>query len=178
MLTSKDLLIAAKNAQGLASNYRLARVLDAPEKTVSRWATEKCAPADAYALKLAALGGLDEAEVVASMRAQSAKDAKTKALWTDIAARLKATVGTTDWGSLGAVILSVSCFFGGGPDGGAHAATPGDHAISAPAKQRGSVYYVKSVSAYLTHNLAFLVAGCGGLSSIRWSDQSARAVGA
>lgn len=117
-MNAKDLLEAAKRAQGIPSNYRLARVLDVPEKTVSRWHTGKNSPGIKHAAKLADLAGLDRGAVVAAMQAESAVDPDEKTMWEGIAARL---------GKLSAVAAMVilSLWTTGGPDGGAMAATPG-----------------------------------------------------
>jgi transcriptional regulator with XRE-family HTH domain len=109
MIRTSELLAAVRAAQGVPSNYRLARLLDVPEKTVSRWNTGKHTPDDAMAQRLAELAGLDPGEVLASMAAERAGDEATRAAWRAIAERLAATAA--------AVFFALG--IGGGPD--AHA---------------------------------------------------------
>ena len=116
MIDTKGLLAAAKAVQGITSNYRLARVLDVPERTVQRWSTGRNLPANAYATRLAQLADLDPAEVVAAINAERAKDDATRSMWVGIAERLHRA------GAALCVILSLG-FWSGGPDGGALAST-------------------------------------------------------
>ena len=110
MLTTADLLRAARDAQGLPSNYRLARFLDVPEKTVQRWNTGKNIPDDQHALRLAELSGIDAGIVLASLAAQRSTDAQARTLWEGIAQRLQ----SAGLGSLAAVIVSAGLFGGSG----------------------------------------------------------------
>ena len=129
MLTSKDLLAAVRAAQGIPSNYRLARLLDVPEKTVQRWNTCANAPDDAMALRLAELARLDAAEVLAAMYAQRAADGPMAGVWRSIAERLQ--------GAAVAVLVAVlSLFVGGGPDAGAQA-SPVKHVANVSGMQQG-----------------------------------------
>lgn len=88
MLTTRDLLAAAKSAQGIPSNYRLARVLDVPETTVQRWNNGRSRPEDSLAVRLAEMAGLDAGQVVASIRAERAEPGPMRDLWVDVASRL------------------------------------------------------------------------------------------
>ncbi len=118
MLTTSELLAAAKAAQGNCSYYRLARLMDVPERTMSRWSSGKNAPDDVHAARLAELAGLDPAEVVASINAERATEPAMRELWRAMAQRLHAA-------SLAALAVILSLWIGGGPDGSAMAATPG-----------------------------------------------------
>lgn len=89
-MEARDLLTAVRTAQGIASNYRLARTLDVPEKTVQRWNTGHHAPDAAMARRLAELAGLDPDVVAAAMQAQRAHDPAERAQWLRIADRLRA----------------------------------------------------------------------------------------
>jgi len=130
MLTTASLLAAAKAAQGIPSNYRLARVLDVPETTVQRWNTGKSIPDDAKSVQLAQLAKLDPVEVVAAMHAERASKGPMAEIYQAIAER----AGQAAAAAFVAVILST---FTGGPDGTALAAT------RANASDAGcSVYYV------------------------------------
>ena len=72
MLTTFDLLTAAKANSGIPSNERLARILDVPDNTVVRWNTGRNKPDDEMVRRLAELAGLDPAPVVAAIRAERA----------------------------------------------------------------------------------------------------------
>ncbi len=91
--TTADLLAAAKRGAGIPSNYRLARVLGTNDNTLSRWQSGKVIPDDAYAVRMAALAGLDAGYVVAAMRAFREKDEGLRAIWADMAERLLLTAG-------------------------------------------------------------------------------------
>lgn len=90
MITTKELLARAKEAQGIPSNYRLARVLDIPETTVQRWNTGRNRPDDESAMRLAQLAGLDPCAVVAAIRAERSEDGPMRDLWESMAKRLQA----------------------------------------------------------------------------------------
>ncbi|MBP6899511.1 MAG: helix-turn-helix transcriptional regulator [Burkholderiaceae bacterium] len=116
MLTSRDLLAAVRVAHGIESNYRLARVLDVPEKSVQRWNSGKHTPDDAMAVRLADMAGLDAAEVLAAMHAQRCNDDALRSIWQTVAERSKAVAA-----ALVAAILSG--FITGTPDAQARATT-------------------------------------------------------
>lgn len=117
MITTIDLLAAAKAAQRIPTNAALARLLVVPEKYVQRWNTGKHTPDDVTAARLAELAGLDVGEVLASIAAERASEPAARELWQRLAARLHAA---------GAAALAVilSLWIGGGPDGAAMASTP------------------------------------------------------
>lgn len=121
MITTAELLAAAKARQGIPSNYRLARVLDVPESTVQRWNTGRGRPDDRYSAKLAELAGLDACEVVASINAERAEDGPMKEMWALMAKRLH---GHAHAAALAFMALVLSLFVGGGPDAGAWAKAP------------------------------------------------------
>lgn len=112
MLTSKELLAAVRDAQGIPSNYRLARVLDVPEKSVQRWNTNKNTPDDAMTIRLAELAGMDPGTALASMYAQRAAATPLARVWESIAKRAEAAPAVV-------VAAILSGFIGGGPDAGA-----------------------------------------------------------
>lgn len=111
-MTSRELLAAVRQAQGLPSNYALARVLGIRDNTLQRWHAEAGAPDDAMAARLATMARLDPDAVVAAMHAQRAGDDEERARWQRIARRLEVTAAL-------AVCAVLSLFVGGGPDGGA-----------------------------------------------------------
>lgn len=88
MFTTAQLIDAAKRAQGIPSNYRLARVLNVPDKTVQRWNTGTNRPDDEMAARLAEMAGLDAGQVVASIRAERAEPGPMRDMWADVASRL------------------------------------------------------------------------------------------
>lgn len=127
-MKTKDLIAAAKARRGIPSNYRLARELDVPEKTVQRWHTGKNVPSGRYASKLAELAEMDPDYVAAALRAETVADPDEKAVWERIATRLSKLMAV-------AACAILSLFITGGPDGGAWAATPGAVASAAPCEQ-------------------------------------------
>lgn len=107
MLSTSDLVSAAKAAQGISSSYRLARVLGTSDQTLYRWKAGQAAPDDSHAAKLAQMAGLDPGYVIAQMRALREKDPELREIWQSMADRL------------GALHSLRSHFRGGGNDGGA-----------------------------------------------------------
>jgi len=93
MISTAELLAAAKSARGIPSNYRLAKVLEATDATLQRWNTGRGCPDDTHAAKLAEMAGLDVEYVVASMRAAREKDPALRAIWARMAERLLLTSG-------------------------------------------------------------------------------------
>jgi hypothetical protein len=91
MISTAELLSAAKMARGIPSNYRLAKVLGATDATLQRWNTGRGCPDDAHAAELAVMAGLDVEWVVTSMRAQREKDPTLRAIWARAAERLLMT---------------------------------------------------------------------------------------
>lgn len=116
MITTAELMAAAKRAQGIPSNYRLARVLDVPESTVQRWNTGRGRPDDAHAARLGELAGIDPGIAVASVRAEREGDGPMRSLWEGIAKKLERA-------GVAALAVFLSLWIGGGPDAGAQAAT-------------------------------------------------------
>lgn len=91
MISTAELLIAAKAARGIPSNYRLAKILGATDATLQRWNTGRGCPDDSHAAELAVMAGLDVEWVVVSMRAQREKDPTLRAIWAAAADRLLMT---------------------------------------------------------------------------------------
>jgi plasmid maintenance system antidote protein VapI len=81
MLTVRDLITAARVAQGLPSNYALANRMQVRERDVSRWFNGHHVPADAMVLRLAELAGLDPAAVLPTIAALRTDDARLRAAW-------------------------------------------------------------------------------------------------
>ncbi|MEN9924378.1 MAG: hypothetical protein RL268_504 [Pseudomonadota bacterium] len=135
MLSTRDLLAAVKASQGLPSNYALARFLKVTDVTVANWHHGRTCPDDEMGAKLAALAGLDEGFVVASMHAERAQNEGARQVWQRIAQRLQAAAAI-----LAAVIVSLVAVLA--PPGAAHA-SPLAGPSPATGDERGSVYYVK-----------------------------------
>lgn len=91
MLTTAALMAAAKQANGIPSNYRLARVIGASDNTLFRWNTGRGVPDDEHAVKLADLAGLDRGYVIAAMRALREPNPELRAIWAHMAERLAAS---------------------------------------------------------------------------------------
>lgn len=133
MLTTAELLAAVRDAQGIPSNYRLARVLDVPENTVARWQTGRHVPDDAMVVRLAGLAGLDAGATLAAMHAQRATDDGLRAAWASIAQRLQQAGAAAL-----AVILSVAVF--GSPDAQARASVEEFAPAAVPAPVGGNIH--------------------------------------
>lgn len=104
MLTTLDLLDAAKLAQGIRSEYRLARVLGVSDNGLYNYRHGRT-PDDERALRLAMLAGLNVPYVLTCMAAERSKDADTKSALTkaarDLADLLSGPGGNTPPGSSG-----------------------------------------------------------------------------
>lgn len=87
MLTTSTLMDAAKAAQSIPSDYRLARVLGASENTLYYWRRGRSCD-DEHAAKLAAMAGLNVGFVLVCIAAERAKDPITKAGYTAAAQAL------------------------------------------------------------------------------------------
>lgn len=109
---TKSLIDAAKKAQGIGSDYRMAKVLKVTENTLGNWRAGRSKPADDLAVTMAQMAGIDPGAVLAELAAERAKDDASREVWRGIAQRLRG----------GAVAAGVAMFCGGftgGPDGGA-----------------------------------------------------------
>lgn len=140
MITTKELLTAAKVAQNIPSNYRLCRVLGVPDTTVQRWNTGRGRPDDDMARRLAELAGLDPGAVVAAIRAEREAEGPMHDLWANVARRLQAA-------ALASLAAFLSGFVGGGPDAGAMAATlptPGAATPALPQKAADRLYIMST----------------------------------
>lgn len=112
MLTVRDLLAAARAAQGLPSNYALAKLIDARERDMSRWQNGHNVPTAAVVVRLAELAQLDPAQVLPAIEAQRPGDAHVREVWrraADLAERAAAV----------AVCAVLALCFAGGFDGAA-----------------------------------------------------------
>ena len=88
MIYTRELLAAVKSAQGITSDYRLARFLGVSDQTVGNWQHGRRRPDDETALRLAELAGLDPDAVLLGLTAERATDEPARQAWERIAARL------------------------------------------------------------------------------------------
>lgn len=93
MLTTDQLLDAAKQAQGIRSEYRLARLLNIGDNALYNYRHGRT-PDDERALKLARLAGLNVPYVLTCMAAERAKDEEVKAALMEAARELSRLIGT------------------------------------------------------------------------------------
>lgn len=130
-MTTCELLDAAKMAQGIRSEYRLARVLNIGDNALYNYRHGRT-PDDERALRLAHLAGLSAPYVLTSMAAERAKDPDVKAVFIQAANSLKPsnpTGGNTPPGSHGSGNLptpSQGSESAGNPDEYAMSAAQGD----------------------------------------------------
>lgn len=90
----ETLLRAAREAQGIKSNYALTRVLGVTDKTMQRWSTGANTPSNAQACELAQMAGIEPGYIMACMEGIRAKSEKDRERWSEIAKRLKSAAGT------------------------------------------------------------------------------------
>lgn len=104
MIETRALLDAAKSAQGIGSDYRLARTLGCTDTTIHNYRHGKTHPDEVQSLQLAAMAGLDPSYVLVSMAAQRAKTEAARAHFERAAVALRSMVapgGNTPPGSHG-----------------------------------------------------------------------------
>ena len=89
MITTHQLLDAAKAAAGISSEYRLCRTVGVSDQCLRNWRLGRSSPDDERAARLAEMAGLDVGYVLASMAAERAKDEGLKAAWAGLAKRLE-----------------------------------------------------------------------------------------
>lgn len=92
MLNTQTLLDAAKHAQGITSEYRLARVIGIGDNTLYYYRHGRT-PDDPRALRLAELAGLNPGWVLLCLAAERAKDDATRQAFTKAADDLADALG-------------------------------------------------------------------------------------
>lgn len=122
MISTQDLLAAAKAGAGIPSNYRLARVLNVTEQTVSNWQNGRRWPDDPMALRLADMGHLDPAEVLVSIYAERAKAGPMKEIWQRVASYVHDSAHGALTALVGTAVI-VSALFAASPDAAASTLT-------------------------------------------------------
>lgn len=89
MLTTDQLLDAAKTAAGITSDYRLARTIPVSDNTLYNWRHGLTSPDEERSARLAEMAGLDVGYVLTCMAAARAKDEGLKSAWATLAKRLE-----------------------------------------------------------------------------------------
>lgn len=84
MLTTAQLLDAAKRGQSITSDYRLCRVLGVTDHTLYNYRHGRT-PADEQAVRLAAMAGIHPGFVLCCLGAERAKEESLKAIFLDSA---------------------------------------------------------------------------------------------
>lgn len=93
MQTTKELIACAKLAQGVSSDYGLAKLLEVTPQAIQNWNNGRSQPDDEVGARLAELAGQNPGAVVAELHAQRAKTMESKALWMRMAKQLRETAG-------------------------------------------------------------------------------------
>lgn len=88
MISTIELLAAAKAGADIPSNYRLARVLGVTDQTVSNWQNGRRFPDDELVLRMAEMGNLNPGEVLVSIYAERAASSPMGDVWRSIAQRV------------------------------------------------------------------------------------------
>lgn len=85
---STELLDAAKTAQGIASDYRLAKLLGVPGGTVSNYRRGANFPANSIAWRLGELAGIDPATAMIGCNLERTSNPADRALWRELGRRI------------------------------------------------------------------------------------------
>jgi hypothetical protein len=88
-MTAYQYVEALKTKLGLTSDYAVAKALNVPRATVSNWRTRRSHFDDAIALRVAALLGIDPAQIIAAAHADRARGPELKQVWQRITDRVK-----------------------------------------------------------------------------------------
>jgi transcriptional regulator with XRE-family HTH domain len=128
MLTTTELLEAAKARQGISSDYRLAQILGVGRTAIANYRAGRSSPDDAVCIKLAELTGHDAGIVAVWMQAERSRDQSSRSMWEGIAARLE----RAGLAAVAAVVLAVGLGL-----------ASNDAEAGATPYAGGSVYYVK-----------------------------------
>lgn len=125
MQTTIEFLDACKAAQGLTSDYKLAKFLGVTQQSVNNYRQGKSFLCDETAIKVADCLGIYPALVLANIHAERAKGEVEKRAWQDLVKRLGGTAA--------AMLLAILAF----PSPDVYASGLNIH--------REYVYYVKSM---------------------------------
>lgn len=90
MLSTIELLDLARERQGGCSDYRLAKLLEVEQPTMSNYRTGRSFPKNPVAMRLAELCGLDPAEVLAWVNLERAGSEGEREAWRLLLSRVEA----------------------------------------------------------------------------------------
>jgi len=88
-MTPTEYLNAAKQALDVSSDYALAKALDVPKQKISDYYKGKWSPDDETCARLALALNLPIGEVLADIRAQTAKTDKAREFWRSFLGRMR-----------------------------------------------------------------------------------------
>lgn len=91
MLSTVQLLDLAKHRQGDVSDYRLAKLLEVDQATVSGYRNGKSQPKNPIAMRLGELCQLDPVEVMAWVNIERSSTPEDRAAWEIMLARVART---------------------------------------------------------------------------------------
>jgi len=88
MFSTAELLDLAKERQGGVSDYRLAKLLEVEQATMSNYRTGRSQPKNPIAMRLAELCGLDPIDVVAWVNIERSSTPEDREIWNLILSRV------------------------------------------------------------------------------------------
>lgn len=91
MLSTVELLDLARHRQGDVSDYRIAKLLEVGQPTVSRYRQGQSQPTNPVTMRLAELAGVDPAEAVAWVNIERANSDEDRQVWEFMLQRLSTT---------------------------------------------------------------------------------------
>lgn len=91
MLSTVDLLDAARHRQGDVSDYRLSKLLGVPPTTVSNYRVGRSLPANPIAMRLGTLAGVDPVEDATVVNLERATTPEEREFWQNVLARVAPT---------------------------------------------------------------------------------------
>ena len=91
MLSALDLIELARQAQGNATDYRLAKLLGAQPSAVCHWKAGRSLPSESMTYRLAELAGVDPAAAVCWVSIERAQTPRDAEVWQCLLSRVTAT---------------------------------------------------------------------------------------
>lgn len=92
-MKTTELLDAAKEAQGIPSDYAMAKRLAVSRSRMSEWRNGREFLSDEMAVTVAAMAGIDPAKALAWVHVERARTPETRAAWQRAAEQLTAVAG-------------------------------------------------------------------------------------
>ncbi|HEY0955930.1 MAG TPA: hypothetical protein VGE36_14295 [Roseateles sp.] len=90
MISTVELLDAARRHQGDVTDYRIAKILGVPQATVSNYRTGRTKPINSIAMRLAELAGFDPVEAMVAVNLERADTPEDREAWEMVMARVSA----------------------------------------------------------------------------------------